>query len=112
MSRTSSSWWISVEPHSAHASGVLSATVVCPSGQYHAGIRCPHQICREMHQSRMLSSQSSATAFCCSGVNVTRPSRIAAAAGSASGFIFTHHWSVISGSIRAPQRSQWPTECR
>ena len=24
----------------------------------------------------------------------------------------THHWRSTSGSIRSPERSQWPTECR
>ena len=42
----------SAEPHSAHASGSVSATVTCPSGQYQTGSWWPHQIWREMFQSR------------------------------------------------------------
>ena len=58
MSSTSSSCRSSAEPHSAHAAGSVSATVTWPSGQYQTGIRWPHQIWREMHQSRMFSIQS------------------------------------------------------
>ena len=39
----------------------------------------------------------------------TRPSRTASMAGSASGSIFTNHWSDTSGSTMVPQRSQWGT---
>src|SRR5947208_15669114 len=38
VSSTSSSWPSSVDPHSTQASGGDSATVICPSGQYQAGI--------------------------------------------------------------------------
>jgi hypothetical protein len=38
VSSTSGSRSRSREPHSAHASGSLSATVKCPSGQYQTGI--------------------------------------------------------------------------
>ena len=34
------------------------ATIISPqASQYQAGMRCPHQSCREMHQSRMFSIQ-------------------------------------------------------
>ena len=58
VSRTSSSRRSSIEPHSAQAPGSDSATVTCPSGQYHAGIWCPHQSWREMHHGRIASIQS------------------------------------------------------
>ncbi len=57
VSSTSSSCRSSVAPHSAQALGSCLATVTCPFGQYHAGIRCPHQSWRDTHQSRMPSIQ-------------------------------------------------------
>jgi hypothetical protein len=39
-----------------------------------------------------------------SGWKRTRPSRDAASAGSASGFIFTNHWSESLGSTTVLQR--------
>ena len=45
------------------ATGLLTGFLECPGDvdialrSYHAGIRCPHQSCREMHQSRMLRIQ-------------------------------------------------------
>ena len=57
VSSTSGSRSSAAEPHVAHAAGSSSATVSCPSGQYHTGIWCPHQSCREMHHGRMLSIQ-------------------------------------------------------
>ena len=58
VSSTSVSRVSSVEPHSAHAAGSVSSTVMCPSGQYQAGIWWPHQIWREMYQSGAFSSES------------------------------------------------------
>ena len=84
--------------------GTRSATVTWPSGQYQTGIRCPHQICREIHQGRTFSSQSRQTRAKRSGVKRTRPSRIAATAGAASSSIATHHCGMTSGSIRDLQR--------
>ena len=78
MSSTSSSWRSSLEPHSAHSAGAVSATVMWPSGQYQTGIRCPHQIWREMHHGRTFSSQSRQTREKRSGVKRTRPSLTAA----------------------------------
>ncbi len=43
------------DPHVAHAVGSSRDTVVCPSSQYHAGIRWPHQSWRLMHQSWMFA---------------------------------------------------------
>src|SRR5579864_6698760 len=61
-------------PHFGHFFGTPAARA-CPSksstlesvagtiswqlSQCHTGMRCPHQSCREMHQSRILSSQLS-----------------------------------------------------
>lgn len=84
----------------------------CPSGPYQAGIRCPHHSCREMHQSRIPSSQSKYTFAHRSGTNRIRPSRTAAIAGSARGFIRTNHWVETLGSTRVSQRWQCPTAWR
>ncbi len=58
VSRTSVSCSRLVLPQWGQRSGSRRATVILPhSWQYQAGIRCPHQIWREMHQSRMFSIQ-------------------------------------------------------
>ena len=49
------------------ASGSVSSTVRCPSGQSHTGSWWPHQICREMFQSGAFSSESIANRCCDSG---------------------------------------------
>jgi hypothetical protein len=42
-----------------HPAGASSATTVVPqASQYQAGMRCPHQSWREMHQSWMLRIHS------------------------------------------------------
>ena len=42
-----------------HDVGSSTETMTAPqSRQYQAGMRCPHQIWRETHQSRRFSSQS------------------------------------------------------
>ena len=41
----------------------------------------------------------------------TRPDRTASLAGLASSSMRMNHCSEISGSIRSPERSQWPTSC-
>ena len=53
VSSTSSSWRSSPFPQVAHCAGAWRATVTWPSGQYQAGIWCPHQSWRLMHQSWM-----------------------------------------------------------
>ena len=59
VSRTSVSWARSPPPQLAQALGSSLATVTWPHpAQDQAGMRWPHQICREMHQSRMLFIQS------------------------------------------------------
>ena len=49
----------SAPPHAARASASPRDTIVSPhAAQYQAGIRWPHQSCREMHQSWMFVIQS------------------------------------------------------
>src|SRR5215469_5472069 len=80
------------EPHLGHAFGASRATTISlQSPQYHAGIRCPHQSWREMHQSRMLRIHSKYSVRRVSGTISTLPPSTVAIAGSASGFIFTNH---------------------
>src|SRR5215469_10235320 len=58
VSSTSVSCVILYEPQCAHFDGSLRATVILwHTGQCHAGMRCPHHSCREMHQSWMFSIQ-------------------------------------------------------
>jgi hypothetical protein len=48
----------SAPPHFGQPSRSSRETWTEPSAsQYHAGMRCPHQSWREMHQGRMLSIQ-------------------------------------------------------
>jgi hypothetical protein len=57
VSRTSSSWRTG-PPHVGHAvSGVRETWTEPSASQCQAGIRWPHQSCREMHHGRMLSIQ-------------------------------------------------------
>ena len=59
VSSTSGSWVRSLPPQGRQAWGVSTVTVSSPHApQVHTGIRWPHQIWREMHQSRMFSSHS------------------------------------------------------
>ena len=59
VSRTSSSWTRCMPPHFGQAGGACMATATSPHpSQVQAGIWWPHQIWREMHQSRMFSIQS------------------------------------------------------
>ncbi len=58
VSRTSVSCVICAEPQCEQAAGSTRATVVLwQFAQCHAGMRWPHQSCREMHQSWMFSIQ-------------------------------------------------------
>src|ERR1700741_2651159 len=95
------------EPHFVHFAGVSRATMIAlQSPQYHAGMRCPHQSCREMHQSRMLRIHSKYSVRRLSGTISISPLSTAAMAGSASGFIFTNHCVEARGSMTVPQRPQ------
>ena len=66
------------------ASASLSATNTLPSGPYQAGIWCPHQSWREMHQGWMFSIQLKYVASQLRGTKTVRPSRTAAIAGCAN----------------------------
>src|SRR5678815_2657599 len=57
----------------ARASASLRATYRLPASSYHAGMRCPHQSCREMHQSWILLIQCRYVDSHCSGTNRTCP---------------------------------------
>src|SRR5271168_5187360 len=92
VSSTSGSCSMRDEPHFTQAAGVSRATVISrQSAQCQAGMRCPHQSWREMHQSRMFSIQLKNVLFQLSGTNWMRPSLTAAIAFSASGLVFTNH---------------------
>ena len=45
------------------------------------------------------------------GTKRTLPERTSALAAAASESICMNHCSEISGSMRSPVRSQWPTSC-
>src|SRR5258708_233482 len=46
------------DPHFIHFDGSSTATFTClQSSQYHAGIRCPHQTCRDSAHSRIFLTQ-------------------------------------------------------
>src|ERR1700739_3480228 len=78
------------EPHLEHAFGAPPATMISlQSRQYHAGIRCPHQSCREIHQSRMLRIHSKYSVRRFSGTISTPPPSTPAIARSAKRFLFT-----------------------
>ena len=114
VSRTSSSCLrlSTPAPHLPQAVGVVRATVVSPHlPQYQAGMRWPHQSCREMHQSRMLFIQWKKVFDQLSGTNLVFPCSTASMAGLASGSIFTNHCVDNIGSTTASQRWQWPTAC-
>ncbi len=103
MSSTSSSW-VTAPPQEQRATSARLTIWRPQSSQYQTGIRCPHQSCREIHQSRMFSIQLAYSSPRRSGMKRSRPSRYAASAGSASGFIWTNHWSDSRGSITVSQR--------
>ena len=109
VSSTDSSCLSFVPPHLGQARGASRDTIISPQSQYHAGMRCPHQSCREMHQSRMFSIQLKYVFSYRCGTNFTSPLRTASSAGSASVFIATNHCSEISGSTTVWQRWHMPT---
>src|SRR5512141_785213 len=87
VSSTSASCLIPELPQALQAVGSSLVTVILPqSSQYQAGMRCPHQICREMHQSWIFSIQSKYVFSHCAGTIRVSPSRTARIAGAASGF--------------------------
>ncbi len=109
VSSTSGSWVSRSVPASATASSRLCATMQRPSSVYQAGIWCPHQSWREMHQRRMLVSQCSQVLSHESGTSWVRPSRTAASAWSAMLRMSQNHWVETSGSIGSPLRWLCPT---
>src|SRR5207302_6229037 len=109
VSRTSGSCSRFGDPHAAHFAGVSRATVTCLfSLQYHAGMRCPHQSCRDMVQSRMFVIQLKYSVRRFSGTIRMSPLSTAAIAGSASGFILQNHCVERRGSTTVLLRSQSP----
>src|SRR5579863_4453827 len=86
VSRTSVSCVIWSDLQCAQFVGSWRATVILwHTAQCHAGMRCPHHSCREMHQSWMFSIQFRYVFPYISGVNLMWPSFTAAIALSASG---------------------------
>ena len=70
-----------------------------------AGIRCPHQSWRLIHQSRILSVQLKYVLSMRSGISLISPLFTASTAGLISSSIFTNHCFLIIGSIVVLQRS-------
>ena len=87
-------------PHSLHPDGPSASalTVMWPSAQYHAGIRCPHQSWRLTFQSRISVSQCSHVFSKCAGTMRVFPERVAASAFSASGLVRMNHCVRRRGS--------------
>src|ERR1039458_6411922 len=109
VSRTSGSRRRAPAPHVVHAVGSFSpglGTVTCPSGQYQAGISCPHQSWRDTHQSRMFRIHSSYVFFHSSGTKRVSPASVAATAFSAKDATFTNHCRETSGSTVVSHRWQ------
>src|SRR5258705_8192216 len=89
VSSTSSSWVSASDPQWPQKLGGGRATVIwLHLAQYQTGMRCPHQSCREMHQSRMLCIQWKNVLVQPSGTNLVFPCSTASMAGLASGSIF------------------------
>ena len=85
--------------HLPHLVGSLIATVICEqSEQCQAGILCPHQICRDMHQSRMFLIHSNYVFSQLFGTKVISPSSTAFMAGPASGATLTNQCFERRGS--------------
>ena len=81
-----------------------------PSGANQTGRRWPHQSWREMHQGRIDSIQSKKIFSSRFGWNVMRPLRTASIAVARELLHRQNHCSETSGSTRAPERWQKPTE--
>src|ERR1700712_4904168 len=98
VSSTSSSWRTAAPQAGQVVMSVRDAIgSMSQLSQYHTGMRCPHQICREIFQSRMPSSQFTYTASQRSGRMRNSPERNACKAGAASGAIFTNQRSDKRG---------------
>src|SRR4030042_3114109 len=102
VSRPSVSGRSAPEPPPGHDRGVSLATITSlQASQYQAGIRCPHQICLEIHQSRIFSIHSKYVFSQRAGTIFVRLSFTASMAGSARGFVFTNHCRERLGSTMA-----------
>src|SRR5262245_26383128 len=99
VSSTSGSCVNFFEPQVAQTAGSSSETVRWPFSQVNAGIRWPHQSCREMHQSWMFSIHAKYVFAHDSGTKRISPFSTARIAGSARGAIFTNHCSERYGSM-------------
>jgi hypothetical protein len=108
VSRTSVSCFTAA-PHSGHAVRSSIETVVWLFAQWNAGMRWPHQSCREIVQSWMFSIQLKYVASHVCGVMVIEPLRTASMAGFASGSIFTNHCSDTIGSMSVSHLPCTPT---
>src|SRR5690606_33056793 len=92
VSSTSSSCVSPACRQGAHLSGSTSATVTfLQLAQFHAGIRCPHQSWREMHQSSMMFIQCRYVLVHDSGSKTMVPLSTTRLAGAASGAVLTNH---------------------
>src|SRR5512136_1365864 len=85
VSSTSSSCARRSEPHEQRSGSSASTRRAPQSAQCHAGIRCPHQIWREMHQSRMFSIHSKYVPSHMGGTSFVFPFTTAATAFLARG---------------------------
>src|ERR1700686_5002447 len=109
VSSTSGSCFNSLEPHFAHFAGSSRATITSLHfPQYPAGIRCPHQSCRESVQSLIFLIQLKYSCRRFSGTIKISPRSTASIAGSASGFILQNHCVEALGSTIVLLRSQIP----
>ena len=112
VSKMSSSWRSSAagRAHTSQAFGPAGSadTVVCPSGQYQAGIRWPHHSWRLTFQSRISVIQCSQTFTKRSGRICVVPERVASRAAAASGATRMNHWVLSRGSTTSSERWQWP----
>ncbi len=105
--------WVSCDAglaHTSHAAGPAGSadTETWPSGQYQAGIRCPHHSCRDTFQSRMPVIQCSHVLTNRSGRIRVSPPRVASSADAASGPVFTNHCVLRRGSTTSSLRWQRP----
>mmetsp|Transcript_11473 Transcript_11473/g.29320 ORF Transcript_11473/g.29320 Transcript_11473/m.29320 type:complete len:290 (-) Transcript_11473:1105-1974(-) len=72
----------------------------------YAGMRWPHHSCREMHHSRIFSSQLYQIFLWCSGTIFNLPSRTASTAFAAMSVQSQNHCGIASGSMMSFDREQ------
>jgi len=88
--------------------GGVAVTVVCPSGQYQAGIRWPHHSWRLTFQSRISVIQCSQTLTKRSGRIWVLPDLVASRAAAARGATRMNHCVLRRGSTTSSERWQRP----